>query len=126
MPQHSCSIMLQLERDNDYKFLNNLRMASGYREDHPAHISLITNLRVFSSLDLDSSDLVALMGELQRVAECTSPFRFTFVKMDRDRPFGEGAGCVALVVKHLASLTRLHKALKSRRVEYFSLTFSKI
>ena len=91
-------------------------MASGYPADHPAHISLITKLNVSSesSLDSEQGELAILIEELQRVADCTSPFKFVYLSMDPYKPFGKGAGCVALVVRNLPSLTNLIKALDSR------------
>ena len=114
MPRHSCSITLQLERDSDYQFLNGLRLASGYPAHHPAHISLISKLKVFSAPDPARSELAALVGELQRVAERARPFRFVYLSMDPYTPFGQGAGCVALVVGTAPDLTSLITALESR------------
>ncbi|KAF7981233.1 hypothetical protein HWV62_34591 [Athelia sp. TMB] len=120
MPRHSCSITLQLERDSDYQFLNGLRMASGYPAHHPAHISLICQLSVVSAPDAARSELGALVGELQRVAARARPFRFVYLSMDPYTPFGQGAGCVALVVGSAPALTSLIAALEARQDIYIS------
>ncbi|KAF7981517.1 hypothetical protein HWV62_33085 [Athelia sp. TMB] len=114
MPRHSCSITLQLEHDSDYQFLNALRMASGYPAYHPAHISLISRLKVFSSLDPARSELAALVRELQLVAKRARPFRIGYLRMDPHTPFGKGAGCVALTVENTPDLNSLVAVLESR------------
>ncbi|KAF7981229.1 hypothetical protein HWV62_34583 [Athelia sp. TMB] len=113
MPRHSCSITLQLEHDSDYQFLNALRMASGYPAYHPAHISLISRLKVFSSLDPARSELAALVRELQLVAKRARPFRIGYLRMDPHTPFGKGAGCVALTVENTPDLNSLVAVLES-------------
>lgn len=114
MPKRSYSITLQLERDNDYVLLNGLRMAGGYPEHHPAHISLVTRLDLFFSPDLERSKVAILERDLGCIADITNAFEFEFLPLDPNKPFGKGSRCVALVVKDLASLRDLIRAVESR------------
>ncbi|KZP02925.1 hypothetical protein FIBSPDRAFT_905419 [Athelia psychrophila] len=107
MPSRSCSITLEIDRDADYHFLNNLRTANGFKADNAAHISLVNRLQLSWARDSDSTAVAALERQLQAVAYDTLPFDFAYIEMDPYRPFGRGGGCVAVAVRSPAYLKRV-------------------
>lgn len=105
MPNRSCSINLEIDHDEDYQFLNTLRMANGYKTGNAAHISLVTRLQLSWALESDSTSVASLERQLQAVASYTTPFDFSYAEMDLRHPFGQG--CVAVAVRSPAYLKRI-------------------
>ncbi|KZP15023.1 hypothetical protein FIBSPDRAFT_95748 [Athelia psychrophila] len=113
MSSRSCSITLEIDRDADYYFLNNLRMENGFEADNAAHISLVNHLQLSWELDSDSTAVAALERQLQAIAHATPPFDFAYIEMDLDHPFGRRSGCVAVAVQSPAYLERVVTRLKT-------------